>query len=395
MKEKVQQFINQFSMFYLIGISYEDNLEVVYVLDVLYKNGELDIINKRLFNTLSDITDKDLQQHYPILIHIDGNNVITKKVENKEGYQKDIIFNSNADEFFFYQYNAEDFIFISTIRLQKIENIKRSINALNRYIVHIAIGPFVLSNLIRFIKPETSISSNFYTLKFNENFSIKEFNRVSNIDVTYNIGGDKITQQETPLLATLVHYLSKDVNISYNTDILLDNVEQQTYKIRSRIASGIGVILILLTLVISHFSLKFSASDLIIKETELATSKNVLDQLNALKQEQILKEKILTNSGVINSVFFSKYLSEITVSVPKSIVLDEIDIKPIQKKIKPKEKITYHLNQIHISGHTNSDASFINWIKELRDLKWVNKIEIIDYEDNTQRRNSFLIQIFI
>jgi len=392
MKERLNQFMNQFSMFYIIGLSYEDNIETTYVLEVLSNKGEIQIVNKNRFNSLSDIIAKDLNHHYPILLHVDGDNVITKKIEKSDHYRKDVIFSSDIGAFYFYEYETEEFMYVSTIRNQNIEAIKDTLNTLDRYIVHLTVGPFVLAHLSPFIK--TNISSHHYELSFNDNM-IDSFKKAETHDNAYTIDGDTILQQETPLIATLVDYLSKDSNIHSDNDVLASNIEQQKFKTWSRVAASIAISIILLMLVISHFSLKSNTAELIEKESELAISKQTLNQLDALKKEQLLKEKILKNSGVVNTDYLSIYLSDISRLIPKSIVLDKVVIKPIDRKIKPQEKITFNINQIQIYGFTKEDKAFISWIKDLRQLEWIKKIDISDYEDNAKRQNKFSIKLAI
>jgi Tfp pilus assembly protein PilN len=131
------------------------------------------------------------------------------------------------------------------------------------------------------------------------------------------------------------------------------------------------------------------------KELLKAMSQQTLIEVEALKEEKVLKEKILLSSGIGNKSFLTKYVTDIGNSVPQNIVLNTIYIMPSFKKIKASEKINFDINGITITGESENDKSFNDWLKKLEALTWIRKMDIEDYSQETKTENTFTIKIKI
>jgi len=369
-----------------------DNNETFHLLLVQFKDEELTILNRHSFSELNETSAKLLNKDYPLLLHLEGDPIISKEVQNIEGYRNSLIFKSNPDDFYFYEYHQEDTIYASITRKEILTKILAKLNELDQYVTYISFGPFVLINLLPVLKNEDVLVSNYYELVFSDN-SLVDFKKKGDIDKQYKVGNEAISERETVLIASLIAKLYPNPSITYDSEYLNNNKEEFKYKKLFKFYGAAVIVTILAALFISHFILQSQIKELAERESLLSISNQTLVQLNNLKEEQILKEKILISSGVTDRNYITKYFSDIGHSVPNPISLDFINIKKPSKKIRPNEKVKFDLKNIEVGGYTNDDNAFNNWIKTMRQIDWVKQIEILEYNDDSKSKNSFLISV--
>jgi Tfp pilus assembly protein PilN len=392
MVKQLKNIINEAQKFYILGVSLSNDKEDFLLLEVLYREEGLTILKKSNFSTIDDSTIKYIKKDYPIVLHIDGDSIISKDVQNNVGYRKNLIFKSNPEEFCFYEYHQDNKVFASFTRKETLIRVLTKLNEFDKYVVHICLGPFVLVNLSLVLKNESLLASNQYKIKIKDSF-IESYEKSDQSNYNYEVGDESINKSETVLLASLIDYLYPNQNIKIDTEYLNFNREQQKYKRYFKLSGVVVLISILLALFISHFMLQNNLKELAEKESIVSISNQTLNQLNNLKEERILKEKVLVSSGVIDKNYAVKYLNDIGKSIPHNISLDKIRVKKPTKKIKPNEKVSFDLNSIEIEGYSNDDNAFNNWYKSLKHLDWVKQSEIVKYREDSKSKNYFLILI--
>jgi len=393
----IAQFKNRYNAsnrYYVIGISKVNNLSEYQLIELAYKNNELKIESRFFSNDFDKPFKEKLTKDYPIILHIEGDNIINKQVENKVGYRNDLIFKANPDEFYFFEYHQNETVFISVTRKQNVDDFIKQISDTQRYVVYLSFGPFVMANLIPVVKDYDTISSSNYTIKIrngellsfeNEQISFKEF----------IINGDRLTQRELPLLAAFLNYKYPNPAVEFNTEFLSKNKDEFKFKKWFKIAGIFTLAFFLISLSISHYLMGFYLNRLAEKESLNAMSQQTIIQVEALKEEKALKEKILLSSGIGNKSFLTKYVTDIGNSVPQNIILNTIYIMPPFKKIKTSEKINFDINGITIRGESENDKSFNDWLIKLEALTWIRKMDIEGYSQETKTENTFTIKIKI
>ena len=75
----------------------------------------------------------------------------------------------------------------------------------------------------------------------------------------------------------------------------------------------------------------------------------------------------------------SFYLSEIGLSVPSQISFESIEVRPLIKDIKKKQKIEFNDRLIYIKGFSATSEMLSEWIEDLKTKDWIQKVEIIEY----------------
>lgn len=379
--------------YYVIGVSVREHIPEYQLLEIRFKNNELLIENRFFSNEFDPAFKEKLNKDYPVILHIEGDSIINKVVENKTGYRNNIIFKANPDEFYFFEYHQNETIFISVARKQSIDAIIKQIENSNLYVIHLSFGPFVMSNLLPIIKDYDTVSSSNYTVSIAEK-EILSFKNESVLDKEYIINGDRFNQKETPLLATFLGYKYPNPAIEFDANFI-NNKSEYKFKKWFKIAGVFILAFFLTTLLTSHFLMGYYLNALAEKEFLYNASQQTTITINTLKEEQVLKEKILRSSGINNKMFLTKYMADIGNSVPSDIILNTIQVMPHLKKIKASEKINLNTNIITLTGESKNDNSFNDWLKKIEALAWIQKMDIENYSQETQTVNTFIIKIEI
>lgn len=394
MIDQLKNIITETQKFYVLGVSLNGKKDTYYVLEILYKDQGITILNKFNISELNQTSVKQLKKGYPIILHIDGDLVISKDVINNVGYRNNLIFKSNPEEFYFYEYHQDNKIFASLTRKEIVDGILNKLNEADKYVVHVTLGPFVLVNLLLVLQNENTLVGNNYKIQIEDSY-IQSYEKSDLSNLNYAIGNELINERETVLIASLIEYLYPNQNIKTDSGHLTYNKEQQKYKKYFKVYGTAVLISILIALFVSHFILKSNVIELAEKESLVSISNQTLKQINDLKEERGLKEKILLSSSIIDKNYNAKYISDIGESIPLAISLDYIRLKKPVKKIKPNEKVIYNQNTIEVSGYTTSDGVFNNWVKSLKEVNWIKQIEILKYNEDSKSKNSFLISLEI
>ncbi len=380
--------------YYAINISKVGDVFEYQLVEFLYKKDELLIKNRCFTNNLDEVFKEKINKDYPVLLHIEGNAIINKVIENKTGYRNDLIFKANLNEFYFYEYHQNKEIFISVSRKEYIDACIEQISNMGMFVVHISFGPFVMASLLSIAKNHHALSSSNYILNISNN-EIVSFKKAEKTNMEYVINDDTFNQREVPLLATFLQFKYPNPNIEFDTTFLAKNNNEFNYKKGFKIAGIFMLVFFLVSLTISHFLMDYYVNTLAEKQSIYNMSLQTTAKVLALKEEKVLKEKILQSSGMSNNSFLTKYVAEIGNSVPSDIILNDINIIPLSKKIKPAEKINFEMAAITIRGESENDTSFNNWLKALEHLEWIKKMDIENYSQETNTENTFKIKIKI
>lgn len=394
MTNKLKQILDNYNRYYVLGISSTNNVTGYQLIQVLYKGDELKIEKRFFSNSFDDEFKKHLKKDFPLLLHLEGGNIINKVVENKTGYRKSIIFKADPNDFHFFEYHQKDKVFVSVIRKQAVEDAIKLLKDIGVYTVDISFGPFIMSSLIPIIKGDSHISSSNYSIQIKED-EIVSFKTNPNNQKQFIINGETLNEKEVPLMAAFLNYKYPNDTIDFDNAFLNNNKSEFKYKKWFKMASVFTLFFTLLSLLISHTLLNSYLNTLAEKESTYSLSKQTLLKFNTLNEEKNLKEKILETSGASLKRFIAKYVSEIGNSVPNDITLNTVHNIPAIKKVKPFEKINFDFSVISVSGESTNDNAFNNWVKNIKTYSWVDKLEIIDYSEEGKNLNSFLIKIKI
>ncbi|WP_299883435.1 hypothetical protein [uncultured Lacinutrix sp.] len=391
MLNNVNNIFKSKNKYYLLGICVDQNVSLFQLLIVTYNNGVLDIEDRYLSNSLESLFKEKYKKKYPVILYTESADVVNKKVVYETGYRSNILFKANLEDFYFYEYTQHKDIFVSVVRKDYINQLITDLEHFNLTVIHLSFGPFVLANVFPILTEEKSLASFKHVLNIS-NKSILDFSKTEN-EVSYKINEDAFNQKELPLIASFFDFKFPIESINFENDFLSKNKEDYKYKVWLKNFGTAAIVLLLLSIVVSHNLLDTYLTKLGEKQSLYVFSNQKIEQLNNQKEELKLKESILQSSSLFNKSYVTKYYADIGNSTPLEVTLKTIDFLPIDKKIRTNEKVIYSNKTIVINGETNNDNAFNNWIEKLRKIKWVKKIEIIDYKQEKKNNNTFILNI--
>lgn len=393
MFNSVNNILESFHGYYLIGI-YTYNNEVSFnLIELTFLNNDLKIKERYQADSFEGLKHY-LSKSHPIILHIDGVNVISKALDFEVGYRNNLIFKADAEAFHFCEYKQDNKIYVSVIRKDIVAEYLKEVNDLSKYVINISVGPFIVSNLLRVKKDLSKLHTPFHTIQYSSG-KIDAVEEKHHSGIEHDINGELFSEKELPLFASFLAHNFPIEGYTFENDFLKSNIEEQRFKKRFKIAGVASLTIIMLALFIGHFLLKSSASALAEKETVYIMSQETIETLETMRLEKTLKEKIVVSSGINNSNFITKYIADIGNSSPDEIILNSISIFPLQKKIREDEKIKYENNVIIITGETSKDVYFNNWVKQIRNFKWLKDFKTEDYQQESNAVNTFKIKISI
>lgn len=390
MRDVLKTYIKGKDHYYIIGV-YTIKEQVLYnLIEVALEDEELILIKRDSFTNIKEAKKKLINKDYPILLNFDGENIISRELENQKGYRNSVVFKMNPDDFYFYEYAQDNKVYLSLSRKNFIDDTLKNFNKNDKYVIHMSIGPFVLSQLHKIIDDTTQVSSGFHRINFNKE-GIESFEKTEDYNYRFQVQEESFYQKEVGLLATFLNYKQGSDNIYFDEDILTKNKEEHKYKKWFKKMAAFTITAMVLILFTGHQLLNHYVGNLAEKESKYSMAQQIVLQMNQLKEERLLKEKILENSGVIDANYITKYFVEIGNAITNDITITSIDFAPTEKKIKRNEKVRIDKSVIYISGESYNDDKFNLLVKRLDNIDWVKKVDINYTEDRFN--NAFKIKL--
>ncbi|WP_353780257.1 hypothetical protein [Winogradskyella sp. 3972H.M.0a.05] len=392
MELSYKDILNTKSRFYCIGIYIHDFGEKLQLLEISIKNDDVNIEDRFETESLDELLGH-AKKEYPILLHISGSGILSKRLDSNTSYRNEILFNADVEDFHFFEYKQEDDVYISVIRKELLSSYIEKINDKDKFVVDVSIGPFVLKT-INTIFPDTMVvKTPFYELSFKGNL-IDSFNQHSNSSVNTVINDEQFNEQELPLFASFLEYKFDSNLLDFDTTFLNKNKEEQKFKNWFK-SLGAGMLFFYLaSLFVGHFVLDSYTKKLAEKESQYAVSQQTLATLSAMRAEKELKEKILFTSGLNNTDYVAKFVLDICNSIPNAIELNTLEVFPLIRKARDNEKLNLDIDHILIEGESDNDTDFNIWLTELKHLEWIKKVEL-DYHQELKSDNLFSLKLSI
>jgi len=385
---QLQNIIKSQNKYYLLGTTSVNQSVEYYAMLLKSLKGEV-IIEERFSMT----SFKDLKAEIPVILHINGDGVISKKTSKEAGYKNSLVFGANIEDFNFYEYSQDNDVYASIVRKSFVEDVLFELGKSNLTVVHLTIGPFVIANLLSMLKGERSVYLCDYIVEVN-NGKILSFSNDGVALETQEINGENLSFREIPLMASMLDYIHPNESISFNNEMVASNREDYKFKKLFKISGVSMLIFIMAALFIGHFLKSNYSNALAEKSVEYGMYEQTVAKIKSLQQEKELKERILMTSGINNENFLVKYVSEIGNTVPGDIKLISISVMSPEKKIRAEKKVGLSLNTIDITGETSNDDSFNEWMDKLRGVDWVKAVNI-EYREDQKVNNTFTLKLKI
>ena len=341
----------------------------------------------QLFDTLEEIV-KNYGKSVPYHLHVSGSGVLSRKLESLPNYMDELVINGNSDDFVFSTYDDETSLAASFFRRQLIEEHLEYMQEQKIHLLGISSGLTPLFTL------EDSVNFNFDYSLVKENGKISNFQRLENGQEKVLIDGVYFTAQQ--LLAKSIFQNLREPDTHYISSVEETYTESKNnYKQFNQFrVSGLTLLsVIFLSLVINYFYQNNLNNQVAQLEQDLSMSNDNLALLDRLEQEKIRKEQLVFSTGVNSSRFLSYYLDEIGRTVPEKVNLRELEVFPLDGKMKNKRKVEVDESSIRISGSTQGNEMLDDWIERMDRFEWVQSVELLNYLKTEGDRADFILTI--
>ncbi|MFD2568591.1 PilN domain-containing protein [Pseudotenacibaculum haliotis] len=370
------------------AIEHATNTEF-YLLGLEKKKKELVIFQKKEFKDQEEVFAALKGQKHVYLI-INNEQVLTKKVDfrhiAKESVVKAAFPNISVNDFYFEV--AENDV-SSTVSICRKEVIDRTVKAYLEKgisVIQFSLANNNFENLLPFLNDFQFHTSN--TLFDVVDHKIVDWKKSKPVAKTYDINGLIVgSNQLLPLAGILSYYNGVDRNTEEKIQGQLVKEYQQKRFFQLGLRFGLGFLFVLLLVNFLVFSsYRNKVSDLTSELTLNETYKKQLINLTGI----VDKKKKLVES--INSVSNSKviwYFDEISQSVPKTLLLSEINYQPLTRPEREGKPLIFTNDLIIVKGISKDNSDFTQWISELEEMKWIEKVSFQNYGTQKTSVTSF------
>jgi Tfp pilus assembly protein PilN len=366
------------------------------------RKGELRLVDKTTANDL-EAACQAIGQDTPIHLAVNVRGVLHKKMA---GHEDDgqllqmVLPNADTKDFYLQKESAAGFQIVSIIRRSLAEELVEMFTAAKCWVTAMDIGNFHLKYILNFLGTERQFSVSGYKLHFNDDnqlvgFEPDEFSHASY--QTIELGEDKIEQFFLPAYAAALKGFIVDT-VGIEVPLMLENKKELFHKqLFKRAAIGtLGFFLgVLLLNQLLYYNLRHHN-----QEHRAVPSKRQpeLELLDSLREQINQQEKLIGQTNLNHSNRTSLYASQIGVSLPDGITLQEMAIFPLIGRptdYKNGELWQYQMDAIGIRGRCDNSLIYNNWLQSLQKLPWVKSVEHLTYKEASYTVKEFEMRILV
>lgn len=370
---------------------------------ISYKKGKIHIESQRT-ELLNDEKIKDcVSTKYPLLISIDGNGVLYKKVksgkEDTLGLMASTIFpNANALDFYIQTSLAGgNEKWVSLIRRDIADAIINQFNKAGIYTVALFLGPFISGNSCTIIENEQAIHTSLgKKISFRENCVYEITQELIHSEKNIKIDGEDIPEK---MLVSFSVALSFFVPLANFVSDVIQKIEEAKKEFMYRtLFKRVGVFFLAFFMLLTFGNLFFFS---FFQEkhnaiySQVTVNNNLLSELDSLTIVLEKNKKFIAGIGILQRGKISFYCDRIAANVPDDITLQSLNVNPIKKTMKEDELPSFNYQQIRIKGTCNHSFIFNDWLKNITGLHWVADVMIINYNQGPTTLAEFEIQVNI
>ena len=368
-----------------ISVKMKDDT-IVYSYQILkLKKGEIEFIKSE--NGITELRSliKKIGNKIPIVLHIQGKGILNRVVDNKENYRHALLMNARLDDFYFTDFIEEEKVYSSVIRKDAVQEILALFAEKHVEVISFCTGPFIAASLAPYIKRNNlTVDSTLIELKDNK---IVKFEKADENNQRTLLGEESISHDMLGAVSLGSNYFnpSPQVVLPEEEVVYVRNFKEAKNKNVFYRFATMMVAFFFLVLLGNYFYLEYINSKIEANYTILGEFEDQLAELSTLEDEQSRKEKLLSGSGLLSKKFLSFYLMELSNTVPKDVLLDRVQLRPLMDEIKKRHKIEFQDQLLLVAGKSKSSETLSSWIEELKEKEWLSSVDILDY---TYKKNA-------
>ena len=371
------------------------NQEHFHLLSLKKKKQELDIVKEETFSNVDSLFTslKGIKHLFLILTH---EQVLTKQVHfthiARESVVKTAFPNISINDFYYEVLDNGMFSLVSICRKEVVDKLIVQFREKGISVVQFSLGDTCFQKLLPFLNDfQFHTSSGVFDV---ENHKVRSWSKSQGVHKTYHVNGLTVPSNQLLPLAGIISYCN-GVQISEEDETQKSLVKEYQQRRIFQVGLRVGLGSILVLLLINFFVFSSYRSRAATLEDELTLNEVYKKQLVSMT-DLVSRKKMLVES--MNSVSNSKviwYVDQIAQSVPKTILLNQIQFQPVVRSIKKDKSIVFQTHQILVEGISKDDTDFTHWTDELGRLDWIEKVAIKSLEGESTRYThfDFIIQI--
>ena len=374
----------------------QNGKEICFITQLKKNKNALEIDNLHETPSIEEVIS-NLPKKQHICLIINNDNVLTKQIDSSETNILKLVYkvfpNINLDDFYYDVIKQQNNQFVSICRKTYVVELIDVYKQHGLSIINIVLGNTAISGVSSFLKSKKITTSNAHVFFNNQTITTIEKTEVGST-TNYNINGLEITNNYLLSCSGALNALINTYNPITNFDELKislknDFVQSRFYSLFLK--SGLAIILTVLLINFFIFNHYFNEVKILQQTSQInQTTKQKIIKLNesVSKSQKMVEDMLKGNSS--KSSFF---VNTIVQSLPNSILLSELNYQPIIKQIKAKQPINVDRDFILLSGKSNNSDAFSNWLADLENTNWINRVEILSYEDYSKSSSKFSLKL--
>lgn len=349
---------------------------------------------KRYSGSVTKITD--FVPHGPLAVTLTGKGVLIKKTALLEGAStgalQQLFPALKLDEFYVQHFPAGGHSFVAIVRRELADAVLSVFKKQGAEVLMLSLGPFVVDQVIPQLNVYgESLSFDGHELVLNE---AKEW-----MDYRYN----SLSENGFPLKIDL-ETIPSEYLLAYSTAFQLilneklELVQVAAEAIEQRLVAFVAelkfkrngtamVVFFFILLLVNFLALSAYNSGNEKLMSKAGRQSYIFENRAKLEQEVKDKEQLVKRLGWNKGYRYAFLCDQIGVTVPKGIILDELQINPLSGGETGLTKGTpLVLGSIKVKGQTNSVYAVNSWIYELKQKNWVKDVQLEKYTADEQRQ---------
>lgn len=392
-------YLSKGKTFYGLEV-YQINDTIYYrLLKVIKKKGELIIADSQNFTELQKNNKSD-QILIPTCLVYNTSGVISKALMEKSNLKGRAAVEHkfpglDFEKFYFQISTFNNQSLISVVRKKDIDEYLTNLKKLKLNIIGFSLGPGSITGILDYVNHDVILTN---TEKFTlDNGSGAKFSisKIENsVPITYDVNGLSITNSELIAFSGILNFLSNTLGHNSNFDIVVQRLQNQFKNSRtSHIILRLALVVVLLLLLSNFFFFNFYHNNVQLSRESLVFENDNKKALTIMRGRVAEKEKKIDAALSISNSKTSYYLDKLGVTLPKSILLDQILYQPLKKPMQESKSIELHKHRILVMGTSANSEDFSIWIANLEALEWVKSVETMDYDYKDKDTSNFKIKV--
>lgn len=340
----------------------------------------------------------------PVSLTLAGKGIIYKKISGAAGdpdqqlLQKALP-NALMQDFYIQKYPVNEHeLYVSVARKEQVDNLLREFAANKLQVISCSFGPFIAALLIPLLEENlrhSELNLPGYILSLSgEKLTDIRVNEITTVSTSLAISNDLIpAYQFIPFASAFSYFIGNGYAEASIPSIVCRRSEfrsQMIFKSGGVAALSFFMLVLLINfLFFHHYWARKSEMEL-----KLSAHQKILREFETLKQEVRARQAFLEGSGLLESSRISWHADQLASEVPASIRLTGLQIFPPEKKADQDTLLHFRDNIIQVSGQTRKSTELNDWIRLIKQKKWISDVAIIHYaQERDQPFGNFSLEI--